>query len=94
MKVTQEDKIKFNQLYYETKNYAEVSRRTGFSASTVRKYVDKNYVPPIKEKTKFDQEIPEEPFEKLKENNNWGEYTRLSKEEVKFLKLLWKEIEG
>lgn len=94
MKVTQEDKIKFNQLYYETKNYAEVSRRTGFSASTIRKYVDKNYVPPIKEKTKFEQEIPEEPFEKLKESDNWGEYTRLSDEEVKFLKLLWKEIEG
>lgn len=94
MKVTQEDKIKFNQLYYETKNYAEVSRRTGFSASTIRKYVDKNYAPPIKEKTKFEQEIPEEPFEKLKENNDWGKYTCLSDEEVKFLKLLWKEIEG
>ena len=49
MKVTQNDIIMFNNLYYKTHNYAEVARQTGFSAATVRKYVDKNYVPVNKE---------------------------------------------
>ena len=44
-KVTNEDILRINELYYKHKVYAEVARQTGFSASTVKKYVDKNWTP-------------------------------------------------
>ena len=42
-KVTNEDILRINELYYKHKTYAEVARQTGFAASTVKKYVDKNW---------------------------------------------------
>ena len=44
-RVTNEDILKFNEIYYRVKNYAQVARETGFSASTVRKYINKNWEP-------------------------------------------------
>lgn len=44
-KVTTDDIKQFNELYYKHKSYAEVARITGWSSSTVSKYVDKNYQP-------------------------------------------------
>jgi hypothetical protein len=46
-KVTTDDIKQFNELYYKYKSYAEVARITGWSSSTVSKYVDKNYTPVI-----------------------------------------------
>ena len=37
--VTDNDKIQFNELYLQCGTYAEVARRTGFSASTVKRYI-------------------------------------------------------
>lgn len=45
-RVTNEDIILINEIYYKTKSYAETARQTGWSAGTVSKYVDKNYTPP------------------------------------------------
>ena len=42
--VTDNDKIQFNELYLQCGTYAEVARRTGFSASTVKRYIIPNYV--------------------------------------------------
>lgn len=42
--VTDEDKIQFNELYLTCGTYAEVARQTGFSASTVKRYIIPNYV--------------------------------------------------
>ena len=42
--VTDNDKIQFNELYLQCGTYAEIARRTGFSASTVKKYIIPNYV--------------------------------------------------
>lgn len=42
--VQEEDKIKFNELYLQFGTYAEVARQTGFSASTVRRYIIPGYV--------------------------------------------------
>ena len=39
-KVTNEDILRINELYYKHKTYAEVARQTGFAASTVKKYVE------------------------------------------------------
>ena len=38
-KVTNEDILRINELYYKHKTYAEVARQTGFAASTVKKYI-------------------------------------------------------
>ena len=43
-RITEEDKININELYLKHKTYAEVARQTGFSPSTVKKYVIPNYV--------------------------------------------------
>ena len=42
--VQEADKIKFNELYLQFGTYAEVARQTGFSASTVRRYIIPGYV--------------------------------------------------
>ena len=44
-RVTSEDILRMNEIYYKTRVFAEVARQTGFSASTVRKYVDVNWKP-------------------------------------------------
>ena len=38
-KVTQENIIEMNEIYLKVGTYAETARRTGFSASTVKKYI-------------------------------------------------------
>ena len=43
MRVSPDDIIRFNNLYLELKTYAGVARETGFSASTVKKYIIKDY---------------------------------------------------
>ena len=40
-----EDILRINELYYKHKTYAEVARQTGFSASTVKKYVIPGWAP-------------------------------------------------
>lgn len=94
MKVTQNDIIMFNNLYYKTHNYTEVARQTGFSAATVRKYVDKNYVPVNKEdKVIFSATLSKEPPRLLVESDTWGQYCMLTSDEKEKLKELWKELE-
>ena len=94
MKVTQNDIIIFNNLYYKTHNYAEVARQTGFSAATVRKYVDKNYVLVNKEdKVIFSATLSKEPPQLLVEADTWGQYCTLTNDEKEKLKELWKELE-
>lgn len=59
-KVTESVKIEFNELYLKYKTYAEVARQTGFSASTVKKYIIPNFVSRENIKfTKFKGEIKE-----------------------------------
>lgn len=92
-RVTQEDIKRFNELYYKYKTYAEVARQTGFSAGTVSKYVDKNYVPidDTKKKT-FDGEINDSNFDIFAATDAWGSLLSLSPEELTELNELWNEI--
>lgn len=92
-RVTQEDIKRFNELYYKYKTYAEVARQTGFSAGTVSKYVDKNYVPidDTKKKT-FSGEINDSNFDILAATDAWGSLLSLSPEELTELNELWNEI--
>ena len=60
-KVTNEDKILMNELYLQYKTYAEVARQTGFSASTVKKYIIPNYISQdALEIKKFNKTIPDD----------------------------------
>lgn len=93
-KVTIEDIKLFNELYYKHKTYAEVARQTGWSASTVSKYIDKNYVPVVQESVKrFDMStMPEFTTERFVNIVNYGDLCVLSEEEKKEIVELWEEL--
>ena len=94
MKLVKNDDIKqMNELYLKYKTYAAVARETGFSPSTVKKYIKKDYQAeeslPIK---RFERPLPE--FDPTKFRvEDWGALCELSKDEEKEIKDLWKEIE-
>lgn len=95
-KVTNEDILRINELYYKHKTYAEVARQTGFSAGTVKKYVIKGWEPIVAENIiHFDiAQLPD--FTKAAEIfrgvNNYGNLCVLTEFEVEEIKELWKEL--
>ncbi len=93
-KVTQKDILIFNEKYYSCKNYSQVARETGFSASTIRKYVDKNWQPPeVTNKIFFKKEdLPEFSSEIFEDVEDFGDLCVLSEEEKEEIKILWNEL--
>ena len=93
-KVTNEDIKQFNELYYRYKSFAEVARQTGWSASTVSKYIDKNYQPPAANEVQyFNKEIlpmDDEFIEIL--CSDLGPVCVLSQSEIEELEIYWKEL--
>ena len=95
-KVTNEDILRINELYYKHKTYAEVARQTGFSASTVKKYVIPGWAPTASENIiHFDMsQIPD--FEKAVEIfrgiDNYGNLCTLTDFEAEEIKELWGEL--
>ena len=89
-RVTNEDIVKINEIYQEVKTYAETARRTGFSASTVKKYINPNF-----QKIERTEKI-EFNFETLSEYPTtgfaWRELMLLSKEEIDEVAELRKEV--
>lgn len=45
MRVTQDEIIKMNELYFEYRTYAAVAKEVGRAPSTVKRYIDPSYVP-------------------------------------------------
>lgn len=94
-KVTPADIAQFNKLYYELKTFAAVAKETGFSASTVSKYVDKTWTPvdESKKKTFTAKNVP--PFNTLRFRGlrNFGELCVYSTDEKAAIEELWQEIE-
>lgn len=95
-KVTNEDILRINEIYYKTKVYAETARQTGFSASTVKKYVIKNWAPVATENIqKFDENLLPD-FQKAVEIfrgiSNYGNLCVLTEHEIKEIKELWGEL--
>lgn len=96
-RVTEEDKIKFNELYAKLGTYAAVARETGFSASTVRRYIVKDSAPAatpteivhFSEKEMKDLEDLEAMFKSI---DDWAKMCELSDEEREEMKVLWKEL--
>lgn len=94
-KVTNEDIKQFNELYYKYKNYAEVARQTGWSSSTVSKYVDKDYKPVVEADIKrfnLATDLPEFNSDLFSSTEDWGKLLVMSKEETEEMKILWKEL--
>lgn len=93
-KVTNEDILRINELYYKHKTYAEVARQTGFSASTVKKYVQKDWKPvDIKNIKRFDMSsLPEFDSSLFKGILNYGNLCSLTEYERKEIEELWREM--
>lgn len=94
-RLTDEDKLKINEVYYLTHNYAETARRTGFSPASVKKYVIPDFKPHSNiEITVFNEdEIPTQiDLKPFIESENWGEFCELTKKEEKEMEELWEEL--
>ena len=95
-KVTNEDILRINEIYYKTKVYAETARQTGFSAGTVKKYIIPGWQPVVAENIiRFDMaQLPD--FTKAAEIfrgiNNYGNLCVLTDFEAKEIKELWREL--
>ena len=95
-RVATEDILQMNSLYFQYKNFAEVARQTGFSASTVRKYVDTKWTPVVSEEiiTFNMKDIPDfkESAKCFRGVDNYGDLCVLSEEEKAEIKELWREL--
>ncbi len=93
-RVTNEDILRINEIYYKTRTYAETARQTGFSASTVKKYVISGWEPVKTEGiVKFDiNDLPEFDATPFKHVDNYGAICILDDEEIAQIKELWKEL--
>ena len=95
-KVTNEDILRINELYYKHKVYAEVARQTGFSASTVKKYVISGWKPvEVENITRFElSSLPnyKEAAKIFRGVEDYGYLCQLTPEENEEIKELWKEL--
>ena len=95
-RVTNEDILQINSLYFRYKNYAEVARQTGFSASTVKKYVIPGWQPVITENVvKFDPaQLPDfqEAVKIFRDIDNYGNLCVLTNLEKQEIEALWREM--
>ena len=95
-KVTNEDILRINEIYYKTKVYAETARQTGFSASTVKKYIISGWQPVVTENiVKFDiTQLPDfqEAVKVFRGVDNYGDLCVLTEREKEEIKELWGEL--
>ena len=89
-RVGPDDIIKINEAYLACGTYSGAAAATGWSASTVRKYVISDYKSEQKVEA-ADIELP--PIEEIAEKlPPWYDITCLTPEEEKGIKQLWKEM--
>jgi len=89
-RVGPDDIIKINEAYLACGTYSGAAAATGWSASTVRKYVISDYKSEQKVEA-ADIELP--PIEEIAEKlPPWYDITCLTPEEEKEIKMLWKEM--
>ena len=94
-RVTADDIRKMNEIYYQCKSYAETGRQTGWSASTVRNYIDKNFSPVLETNIhRFNPstDLPEFSTAMFEGVENYGDLCVLSDEEKIEIVNLWEEI--
>ena len=89
-RVGPDDIIKINEAYLACGTYSGAAAATGWSASTVKKYVISDYKSEQKVEV-VDIELP--PIEEIAEKlPPWYDITCLTPEEEKEIKQLWKEM--
>ena len=89
-RVGPDDIIKINEAYLACGTYSGAAAATGWSASTVKKYVISDYKSEQKVEA-ADIELP--PIEEIAEKlPPWYDITCLTPEEEKEIKMLWKEM--
>lgn len=90
-RLTVEDIKNINEVYKRVGSYAETARQTGFAPTTVKKYVDPDYViEPFKGK-KFEGELQEfDPAQFM--TRDWNKLCELNEAEREELKDLWEEL--
>lgn len=93
-KVTPQDIAKFNELYYKLKTYAAVARETGFSASTVKRYIDPNWTPVDTSTFKrvHLSDVPKFSTARFDGLDNYGTLCIYATEELKEVEEFWKEL--
>ena len=91
-RVGPEDIIQINEAYLVCGTYSGAAAATGWSASTVKKYVDPNYKSQsITTEDEADIELP--PLSQVAEwLPPWYDITCLTPQEEKEIKQLWKEM--
>lgn len=89
-RVTNEDIILINEAYLAAGTYSGAAAATGWSASTVKKYIIPNYK--SEQKIEVDNiELP--PLDEIADRlPPWYDITCLTPEEEKEIKQLWKEM--
>ena len=87
-KVTQQDIIKINELYLQHKTYAAVARETGFSATTVKKYIIQNFAAVPTTKFEGSTELKISIFKEYP----WDNLIDLSDKEKEEMEILRKEV--
>jgi hypothetical protein len=95
-RITNEDILQINSLYFQYKTYAEVARQTGFAASTVKKYVIPGWEPAKNDNIiHFDLvNLPNfsEAVKIFRGVTNYGDLCVLNENEKEELKDLWEEL--
>ena len=89
-RVTEADIIQMNEAYLGCKSYSGVAKATGWSASTVKKYIIPNYTSQ-RERNHKEISLPsiEDTIEALKK---WKYMTSPTDEEREEIKDLWKDM--
>jgi len=92
--ITEEEKLKMNELYLKIGTYSGVAKEIGCAPSTVKKYIIPGFVPEDKvEKKIFKwEDLPEFSTEGLRNIDNWGSLCVLNKEEKEEIRELWSEL--
>jgi hypothetical protein len=91
-RLTDEDKIRINEVYAVCKNYSKTAQITGFSAASVKKYVIPDFESPvvtIPNIGDFNLMSIEDNVNFLK---NFGHITQLTSQEKADIQNLWKEL--
>lgn len=98
-RVTEEDINKINEVYSKCKSYAETARLTGWSASTVKKYV--TLVAPAPKNINIirftKEQVPqftEEVLAQFAGLTNFGDLCVLSESELREMEIFKKELQS
>lgn len=94
-RVTVDDIKQMNILYLKLHSYAAVAREVGFSAATVRNYIDPNFSLATEDQIhRFDPntELPEFSTDMFTGVDDYGTLCEMSDEEYEEIKQLWVEL--